>query len=32
MDALLPVLIDGRPELWRWAKAEVERGEAKWLA
>jgi (p)ppGpp synthase/HD superfamily hydrolase len=30
--ALLEVLTEGHPELWRRAKAEVERGEAKWLA
>ena len=32
MAELLPVLSEGHPELWRRAKAEVERGEAKWLA
>lgn len=30
--ALLEVLSEGHPELWRRAKAEVARGEAKWLA
>lgn len=30
--ALLEVLTEGHPELWRRAKAEVARGEAKWLA
>ena len=29
--ALLEVLCEGHPELWRRAKAEVARGEAKWL-
>ncbi|MCW1985101.1 UNVERIFIED_ORG: (p)ppGpp synthase/HD superfamily hydrolase [Sphingomonas sp. R1F5B] len=30
--ALLEVLSEGHPELWRRAKADVARGEAKWLA
>lgn len=30
--ALLEVLTDGNPELWQRAKAEVARGETKWLA
>ncbi len=30
--ALLDVLTDGHPDLWQRAKAEVARGEAKWLA
>lgn len=31
MRELLEVLTEGNPELWQRAKAEVERGEAKWL-